>query len=180
MTALLADLLYEFRRHKNLADRALEQLSDEVFFRCPAPHVNPAAIIVKHLAGNLTSRWTDLLVTDGDKPMRDRESEFQLTADDTRAQLMESWERGWSAVLTTVASLEEPDCARTVTIRGEAHTVHQALIRGLVHVAYHTGQILYLLRLLRPDSRWLTIAPGESNFARGAYLKHVSGHSDSN
>ena len=167
----LPDLLHEFRRHKDLADRALRNLNDDQFFRQPGPQVNSVAIIVKHLAGNLRSRWTDFLASDGEKPDRCRDREFVITSDDTRASLTAAWQTGWQAVLGTVAGLRESDLGRTVTIRGEPLTVFQALVRGLSHAAYHVGQVLYVARLSRPDSPWLTIAPGQSDSARGGYLK---------
>jgi uncharacterized damage-inducible protein DinB len=169
MSDLLGDLGHEFQRHKVLAERALASLSDAQFFERPAPHVNSAAIIVKHLAGNLVSRWTDLLTTDGDKPTRDRDGEFVIKPDDTRAVLLAALERGWQAVFDTLDSLTVGDLEKTITIRGEPHTVLQALLRGLDHVAYHTGQILYLARLLAPEGPWLTIPPGQSRAARGGY-----------
>jgi uncharacterized damage-inducible protein DinB len=171
MPGLIADLLHEYRRHKELADRAMSQLDEAAFFRRPGEQVNPAALIVKHLAGNLVSRWTDFLTTDGEKPTRDRDREFLLTEGDTRASLLAAWERGWTALFATVNSLTPADLDKVVTIRGEPHTVWQALLRGLTHVAYHTGQILYLVRLLRPDSTWLTIAPGKSQGHPGTYLR---------
>jgi uncharacterized damage-inducible protein DinB len=169
MSDLLADLTHEFRRHKSLADRALAALDDQDFFRRPAEHVNSVALIVKHLAGNLVSRWTDFLTSDGEKPNRDRDREFILMDQDTRTTLLTAWERGWQALLDTVAGLSAADLERTVTIRGEGHTVRQALLRGATHIAYHTGQILYLVRLLRPDSAWLTVAPGQSKGLPGTY-----------
>jgi len=169
MDDFLQDVLHEFRRHRSLAERAMAQLSDEEFFRQPAAHVNSVAIIVKHLAGNLSSRWTDFLTTDGEKASRDRDGEFQLLAEDTREHLLAAWNRGWDTLLDAVAGLTGADLSKSVTIRGEPHTVCQALLRGLSHIAYHTGQTLYLVRLLRPDSRWLTIAPGQSQGQRGAY-----------
>jgi uncharacterized damage-inducible protein DinB len=172
MNNLLPDLMHEFRRHKNLADRAMGQLDDEQFFHRPGEAVNPIALIVKHLAGNLVSRWSDFLNTDGEKPSRDRDDEFRLGEQDTRANLLAAWERGWQTLYDTLAGLRESDLEKTVTIRGEPHTVVQALLRGMSHVAYHTGQILYLVRLLRPDSNWLTIPPGQSrSHLRGAYRK---------
>lgn len=171
MEDLLADLRYELRRHKNLADRALATLDDEEFVRRPAGHLNSAAIIVKHLAGNLASRWTDFLATDGEKPGRDRDGEFQLTEQDTRASLLAAWEHGWNALFDTLESLTGSDLNKTVMIRGERHSIPQALLRGLSHAAYHTGQILYVARLWRPDSPWLTIRPHESRSVRSAYLE---------
>jgi uncharacterized damage-inducible protein DinB len=166
---LVDDFVHEFRRHQMLADQAMAELDDPTFFRRPAPHVNPVALIVKHLGGNLISRWTDFLTSDGEKPGRDRDSEFGLTEQDTRANLLAAWNRGWQALFDTLGRLSDSDLQRQVKIRGEAHSVQQALLRGLNHAAYHTGQILYLVRLLQPDSRWLTIAPGQSQAQRGAY-----------
>ena len=171
MEHFLADLRHDFQRHKTMADKALNELNDEEFFRRPAEHVNPVALIVKHLGGNLASRWTDFLTTDGEKTSRNRDDEFQLSDRDTRASLMAVWERGWTALFQTLDSLKDADLMRSVTIRGETHRVPQALIRGMSHAAYHTGQILYLVRLWRPQSPWLTIPPGQSGKARGGYLQ---------
>jgi hypothetical protein len=119
----------------------------------------------------MVSRWTDFLTTDGEKPSRDRDSEFLLDESDTRANLTAAWERGWSALVATLGGLTDADLVRTITIRGEPQSVRQALLRGLGHVAYHTGQILYLARWLRPDSPWVTIAPGQSRGFPGDYRK---------
>ena len=154
-----------------MADRAIATLDDRQFFGSPSRQVNPVALIVKHLAGNLTSRWTDFLTTDGEKPGRDRDGEFRVADSDTRDSLLTEWERGWTTLLDTLEWLSDADLGRTITIRGEPHTVRQALLRGLLHVAYHSGQILYLARWLEPDSRWLTIAPGASRGARGEYRR---------
>jgi uncharacterized damage-inducible protein DinB len=170
MTDILKSFDHEFRRHKELAEAAMAALSDEAFFARPGEQVNSVAIIVKHLAGNLRSRWTDFWTSDGEKPDRNRDGEFVLTDRDTRASLLAVWERGWLAALATIAALSEADLEKTVTIRGEPHTVFQALLRGVNHTAYHTGQILYLSRLLRPDSQWLTIAPGQSRSHDRRYL----------
>src|SRR5438105_10785267 len=157
MDQMLAHLRHEFGRYRDLADRALAHLDDQAFLRRPAAHVNPVALVVKHLAGNLASRWTDFLASDGDKASRDRDGEFVLTEQDTRANLRTAWERGWQALFDTLDSLGDSDLDRTVTIRGEPHQVAQALLRGLSHAAYHVGQILYLVRLWQPDSSWLTV-----------------------
>src|SRR5262245_11701755 len=171
MGDLLADVRYEFRRSKDLADRAMAQLDDQEFFRRPAAHMNPVALIVKHLAGNLASRWSNFLAGAGEGAGRDRDVECLIGDQDTRPSLLAAWERGWKALFDTVEGLQPSDLDKSVTIRGERHSVPQALLRGLSHAAYHTGQILYLVRLWRPDSPWLTIAPGQSRTARGAYLK---------
>jgi len=169
MDKFLSDLGHEFRRHKSLADRAVSALDDEGFFHQPAEQVNSAAIVVKHLAGNLLSRWTDFLSTDGDKPSRNRDGEFVIGAQDSRANLLAQWEAGWSALLSTIDSLKDDDLDKTVTIRGEPHTVRQALLRGLTHAAYHVGQTTYLSRLYQPDAPWLTIAPGQSRVHKPNY-----------
>jgi hypothetical protein len=171
MDDFLADLRHEFQRHKVVAERAMSQLDDQDFFRRPGELVNPVALIVKHLAGNMASRWADFLTTDGEKPTRDRDGEFVLTDEDTRESLMAAWERGWGILFDTLAGLTDGDLSATVTIRGEAHSARQSLLRGMSHVAYHTGQVLYLVRLLRPDSAWQTIPPGQSRGVPGGYRR---------
>ncbi len=170
MSDLIEDLRHEFLRHKGLAESALSELDEARFFQRPGELVNPVALIVKHLAGNFASRWSDFLTTDGEAPTRDRDGEFQLNDQDTRASLMAAWERSWAILLATLDGLEPADLDRTVTIRGEALTARQALLRGATHLAYHTGQVLYLVRLLQPDARWQTIAPGQSRSHPGNYL----------
>lgn len=167
---MLEAVRYEFRRHRELAERALAELDDAAFFTRPAEQSNPPALIVKHLAGNLKSRWSDFLASDGDKPGRNRDREFVLEADDSRAFLMTAWREGWDTVEATFAALRAEDLNRAITIRGEPHTVEQALIRGLTHAAYHVGQILYLSRMLNAQGQWLTIPPGQSAGHRPGYL----------
>jgi hypothetical protein len=171
MDDLLADIRHEFRRHKALAERAMAELDDEGFFRRPGEAVNPVALIVKHLAGNLASRWADFRTSDGEKPTRDRDGEFLLKPEDSRANLMAAWERGWAILFEALDGLTDADLALTVAIRGEAHSARQALLRGMSHVAYHTGQVLYLVRLLRPDATWQTIPPGQSRGVPGGYRR---------
>ena len=168
MLELFADLEHEFKRHRRLAELAMAQLDDDAFFRRPDKQVNPVALIVKHLAGNLRSRWSSFLTSDGEKN-RQRDDEFVLGPHDTRAHLMAQWDAGWSALEETLKTLAQSNPQQTVTIRGEPHTVQQALLRGLSHAAYHTGQILYLVRLWKPDAPWLTIAPGESQSHKASY-----------
>ena len=144
-------------------------LDDEGFFRQPAEQANSVAIVVKHLAGNLLSRWTDFLTSDGDKPSRNRDGEFVIGARDSRSDLRAQWEAGWKTLLRTIDSLKDDDLDKTVTIRGEPHTVRQALLRGLTHVTYHVGQITYLSRLYQPNAPWLTIAPGQSRAHKPNY-----------
>jgi len=168
---LLADFEAEFRKHKGLADKALPAVDDAAFFARPGEAVNPVALIVKHLAGNRRSRWTDFLTTDGEKPDRDRDGEFLLREGDTRESLTAAWERGWQTVFESLAGLTDTDLDRTVTVRGESHTARQAILRNLTHAAYHVGQLAYLSRLATPDAPWLTIAPGQSGQHAAGYLK---------
>ena len=151
----------------------MRQLTDEEFFQRPAPQINSVAIIVKHLAGNLRSRWTDFLTTDGEKPTRNRDDEFAITPADTRASLLAAWEEGWKAVFQAVDGLVAADLEMAITIRGERQSVTQAILRGMTHAAYHVGQIMYLVRMLEPESTWLTIAPGKSGAHRPEYRKEV-------
>jgi hypothetical protein len=171
MSNLIADLTHDFRGQKTYADRAMAPLSDEVFFKKPGEAVNPIALIVKHLAGNLQSRWFNVLTTDGEKPTRDRDSEFVFGPDDTRANLLAAWERGWGTLFHALGQLTDADLGKSITIRGEPHTLQQALIRGFGHAAYHVGQVMYLARLLNPDAPYQTIAPGKSKEHRPGYRK---------
>jgi uncharacterized damage-inducible protein DinB len=167
---MLTDIKTEFRRHQHLAEAALAHVDDAAFFQKPGETVNPLALIVKHVAGNLRSRWTDFLTTDGDKPDRNRDGEFQVLAGDSRERLMSAWQDGWTALWSTLESLSEDGHDRTVTIRGERFTVLQAVLRSLTHTVYHVGQILYVARMLNPEAKWLTIAPGQSRTWSGKYL----------
>jgi hypothetical protein len=166
-TSLAAEYLDEafrsFRGYKRMADGALAQLNDQDFFYLPDPESNSVAMVVKHIAGNLRSRWTDFLTTDGEKPDRNRDQEFILTPADTREELMRRWDQTWETVFATVKSLKPEDVSRTVTIRGDAHTVLQALNRSLTHIAYHVGQILYVGKHRRgADWTTLSIPKGKS------------------
>ena len=171
IAAIVQNFRREFLRNQEAADRTLVHLSDEQFFAQSADHVNSAAIIVKHLAGNLTSRWTDFLTSDGEKPTRDRDGEFIIQPADTRNALMAAWQRAWQTVFDTFDGLSDDDLQLIVPIRGEPHTVFQAMLRSSNHTAYHVGQIVYLVRFHCPDSPWLTIPPGGSRPQRGEYLK---------
>ncbi len=171
MNAFLQDALHEFQRYKRLAEDAVAQLADDEFFRRPAPQVNSPAIIMKHLAGNLRSRWTDFLTSDGEKPDRNRDGEFVIDEGASRNQLLAAWNDGWNALSTALGALSDEDLAKTVLIRGESHTVQQAVLRAMSHVAYHVGQILYLVRWQRADSRWLTVPPGQSHGLAGVYRR---------
>jgi hypothetical protein len=154
--------LVSFRYHKNLADRAVAQVSDKALRRPLDPHTNSIAVIMKHVAGNLCSRWTDFLASDGEKPWRNRDDEF-VDAFSSRQELQDAWENGWRCVLAALESLTEADLDRTVEIRGEAHTVALATQRSLAHTSYHVGQIVILARHWAGDV-WetLTIPRGGS------------------
>jgi hypothetical protein len=136
----------EFKRLKSLGDGAISQVSAEQFFAVPGPGDNSIAVIVKHVGGNLVSRWTDFLTTDGEKPGRDRDTEFQVLADDTQEHLLGVWEKGWGALFSALEPLADADLDRTITIRGEPLTVLQAINRQLAHYAYHVGQIVYVAK----------------------------------
>lgn len=142
---------------KKRADRALAQVSDEQFFAQLDAGSNSLAIIVKHLGGNLRSRWRDFLTTDGEKPDRQRDSEFVIEPGDTRASLMERWETSWRYLLDTLAALKPEDLERTVVIRREPHTVGKAILRGHGHTAEHVGQILLLAKHYA-GANWQTLS----------------------
>src|ERR1700690_3113255 len=127
------------KQYKTLADKGMEQISDEEFFRQPEPESNSIAIIVKHVAGNLLSRWTDFLTTDGEKEWRDRDSEFEMEKTD-RERLMAQWEKGWQLLFHELESLTQNDLGKIITIRNEPHSVLEATNRSLAHLSYHTGQ----------------------------------------
>lgn len=152
---ILAAVRDEFQKIKTLGDKAIAQLSDAELHAKIDPESNSVAIIVRHMAGNMRSRWTDFLTTDGEKPWRNRDAEFVDTFAD-RAELLAWWESGWSALFQSLESLTSDDLARTVFIRGEPHTVPLALQRSLAHTCYHIGQIVMISRILAGDS-WTTI-----------------------
>lgn len=153
----------EFKRMQSLAESAMSQLSDERFFAIPALGDNSVAVIVKHVGGNLISRWTDFLTSDGEKPGRDRDTEFRIGAHETRKQLLQGWTRGWTALFAALEPLGDSDMARVITIRGEPLSVLQAVNRQLTHYAYHVGQIVYVAKHhCGSDWRTLSIPPGRS------------------
>jgi len=161
--AILDDAQNVFRTYKRLADRALEQVDDASFVRTIDDESNSLALIVKHISGNLRSRWTDFLTSDGEKPARQRDQEFEQRDGDSRASLMKAWEDGWQRMFDSIGSLGEADILAIVTIRGEPHTVLQAVNRQLAHYAYHVGQIVFLAKHLRSQGwKSLSIPRGKS------------------
>lgn len=159
----LASAIRRLNEYRGYADRAIAQVSDE-HLRQPLPgDHNSIAIIMKHMAGNMLSRWTDFLTSDGEKPWRRRDTEF-IDEFTTRADVEDFWQRGWSCCIDTLESLSPHDLMRTVTIRGESHTVVDAIHRQLVHYGYHIGQIVLIARILVGEDNWkvLTVPRGGS------------------
>jgi hypothetical protein len=147
----------QMRGYKRLAEGATAQLKDQELFMTLDPESNSIAVIVKHMAGNMRSRFTDFLTTDGEKPDRNRDQEFEVSAATTRADLTKWWEDGWGRVFAAIEALKPEDVMGKVTIRGEPHTVLQAINRQIAHYAYHTGQIVYMAKHLR-SSKWKTLS----------------------
>ena len=161
-TSYMKDSVSILRYYKGLAERAMAQLKDEQLVAVLDEESNSVAVIVKHMTGNMRSRFTDFLTSDGEKPDRRRDLEFTDPLA-TRAALMASWEAGWACVFGALEPLGETDLARTVTIRGEAHSVIQAINRQLAHYSYHCGQVVFLAKHLSADG-WkpLTVGRGQS------------------
>ncbi|MHC5211968.1 MAG: DUF1572 family protein [Planctomycetota bacterium] len=161
--AYLEDVLLQLHKLKSLADGAIEQLPPGRLMTPLDGETNSVGLVMKHVAGNMRSRWTDFLTTDGEKPDRARDTEFELDAADTKDRLTERWEAGWSLTLATIGALAPDDLERGVTIRGEPHTVLQAIQRQLLHYSYHVGQIVLLARhWAGPEWRSLSIPRGRS------------------
>ena len=152
----LKDVVDQFRKLKGLGDKALAQVRDEDLFVTLDPESNSLAILIQHMAGNLLSRWTDFLNSDGEKPSRDRDSEFVLVSK-TREELLARWEEGWRCLFQAVAALSEEDLAMTVLIRAEPHSVIKAINRQLTHYGYHVGQIVFLAKHFA-SAHWQTLS----------------------
>ena len=152
----LQNVVAEFRGLKRLADRAIAQLDDDEFFRTIDAESNSVALIMKHMAGNMRSRWADFLTSDGEKPDRRRDSEFLIEGED-RAAITEKWEKGWQTLFDALTPLKGEDVTRKVLIRREPHTVVEAVNRQLTHYGEHTGQIIFLAKHLR-SSEWKTLS----------------------
>lgn len=169
-TSHLEDSLTLFRSYKKMGEDAMAQVTDEQLFETLDPEANSIAIIVKHIAGNMRSRWTDFLSSDGEKPDRHRDTEFE-DAPPTREGVMAAWQAGWALVFTALEPLTDADLGRTITIRGEAHSVTQAINRQIGHYACHIGQIVLLAKHFQ-HAQWkpLTIPRGKSE----EFLRRVS------
>jgi hypothetical protein len=161
-TSYLSDALAVFRQYKSLAERAIAQLTDEQLTTTLDPEMNSVALTMKHMAGNMRSRWTDFLTSDGEKTWRNRDSEF-VEPPATRNELLQMWNAGWQLVFSALEPLSDQDLGRTVTIRGESHSVMQAINRQIAHYSYHCGQIVFLAKHLQNEN-WtsLTVPRGKS------------------
>jgi hypothetical protein len=147
----------QMRGYKRLAEGAMAQLKDHELFLTLDPESNSIAVLVKHMAGNMRSRFTDFLTTDGEKPDRHRDQEFELSSATTRADLTKWWEEGWARVFAAIEGLKPEDVMRTVTVRGQSHTVLQAVNRQIAHYAQHTGQIVFIAKHIR-SGKWKTLS----------------------
>jgi uncharacterized damage-inducible protein DinB len=161
-TSYLRDSLALFRYYKKLSERAMEQVADEQLSAVLDGEMNSIALIVKHMTGNMRSRWTDFLNSDGEKPDRKRDTEFE-NPPATRAALMKLWEEGWHCLFSALEPLSDADLDRTVEIRGEPHSVMQAINRQIAHYSYHSGQIVFLAKHLQ-SAQWksLSVPRGKS------------------
>jgi hypothetical protein len=170
-TEYLRESAATMRKYRSLADRSLARVSDEQFFAVIDTESNSLAVVVKHMAGNLLSRWTDLLTSDGEKPGRDRDSEFVIAPTETRDSVMARWGAGWACAFASLESLTPADLDRTIHIRGEPHSLVQAINRQLTHAAYHVGQIVFLAKHFQAE-RWesLSIPRGQSEQFNAAML----------
>jgi Protein of unknown function (DUF1572) len=155
-TSYVEDSLLLFRYYKKLSEGAMEQVSDEQLFTALDEEMNSIAIIAKHMAGNMRSRWTDFLTSDGEKPDRNRDTEF-VAPPSTREDLMQVWNDGWERIFSALEPLSNADLEREVLIRGEAHSVMQAINRQIAHYAYHCGQIVFLAKHIKGSS-WKTLS----------------------
>jgi len=170
-STVITSAVTTFRNDKNRAGRAVAQLPDDKLYVVLDPNTNSVAVIMKHVAGNLLSRWTDFLTTDGEKTWRNRDVEF-VDSFESRDEVLDHWEAGWNCLFTLLDSLEADDLSKTVTIRGEPHSVSLAIHRSLAHCGYHVGQIIMIARILA-GNEWdtITIPRGGSE----AYNKEVRG-----
>ncbi len=174
-TSYLEDSISVFRYYKRLADEAIAQVSDAQLYESLDPEMNSIAIIVKHMAGNMRSRWSDFLHSDGEKPWRNRDEEFALPPQ-SRVALLELWESGWQILFSALEPLTEADLARVVTIRSEPHSVMQTINRQLAHYPYHCGQIVFWAKHLSSEKwRSLSVARNKSqDFNRAVAAREIS------
>lgn len=170
-THYLEDSIASLRAYKKLADKALDQLNESEFFITLDEEANSIAVIMKHMAGNMLSRWTDFLTTDGEKPDRNRDSEFVIEPKTGKKDVLAYWEKGWQRVFEALEPLRAEDLGKTVMIRGEEHTVIQAINRQLMHYANHIGQIIFLAKHFR-SAEWKSLSiPRNKSAAFNSYLE---------
>ncbi|RDU38032.1 hypothetical protein DRW41_00185 [Neobacillus piezotolerans] len=155
-TEYLKTVTQEFKEAKVAAERAMDQLTESELFWFPNEESNSVAVIVKHMSGNMVSRWTDFLTTDGEKPNRDRDGEFVVGDIQTKEQVMEIWEHGWEIFLAALEDINEDHLLKTITIRNEPHTVLGAIERQMYHYSNHVGQIIYIAKILKSND-WKTL-----------------------
>jgi uncharacterized damage-inducible protein DinB len=165
-TSYLADALQVFRNYKRMAEKAMEQVSDRDLYATLDGEMNSIAITAKHMAGNMRSRWTDFLTTDGEKPDRNRDGEFEHPPS-TRQELMAMWEAGWQCVFNALEPVTDADLGRTVAIRGEPHSVMQAVNRQMAHYSYHAGQIVLLAKHFASE-RWQSLTIPRRRAGKGS------------
>jgi len=166
----LDDAIASFRTYKKLAEKALDQLKDEEYFVTLDAESNSIAVIMKHIAGNMFSRWTDFLTTDGEKPDRNRDMEFVIGPEKTKDEIRAYWEKGWQCLFNALEPLRPEDFERKVLIRGEPHTIVQAINRQLTHYAQHIGQIVFLAKHFR-SAEWKSLSvPRNKSAAFNTYL----------
>jgi len=174
----LDDSRSAMRAYKKLAEKAIAQLKDEEFFIALDQEANSVAVVMKHMAGNMISRWTDFLTSDGEKPDRNRDLEFVIEPHTNRDDVIAYWERGWKCVFDALEPLRSEDCEKTVLIRGEKHTIVQAINRQLMHYSYHIGQIVYLAKHFR-SAEWTSLSVPRNRSAEfNAYVSTQPGEAD--
>ena len=170
----LEDSISSLRAYKKMAEKALDQLSEEEFFITLDEEANSVAVIMKHMAGNMFSRWTDFLTTDGEKPDRNRDMEFVIEPETGKSYVLDYWERGWQRVFAALEPLGAEDLEKKVLIRGEEHTVVQAINRQLMHYSYHIGQIVFLAKHFR-SQEWKSLSiPRNRSAEFNAHLEKVT------
>ena len=174
----LDDALSSFRAYKKLADKAIAQLKDEEFFVTLDEEGNSVAVVMKHMAGNMLSRWTDFLTSDGEKPDRNRDMEFVIEPHTSKDDVLAYWDRGWKSVFDALEPLRPKDFEKKIMIRGEEHTIVQAINRQLTHYAYHIGQIVFLAKHFR-SAEWKSLSiPRNRSSDFNAYLANEPGVAD--
>ena len=172
------DALSALKAYKKLAEKAIAQLKDEEFFVTLDEEGNSVAVVMKHMAGNMLSRWTDFLTSDGEKPNRNRDMEFVIEPHTSKDDVLAYWERGWKSVFDALEPLRPEDFEKKVTIRGEKHTIVQAINRQLMHYSYHIGQIVFLAKHFR-SAEWRSLSiPRNKSADFNAYLTDKPGVAD--